>query len=359
MASTSSLGNASLANASWAQAFYTQFRASTHSLLDQIACVTTTEALQDALQLLARLSADLTRAVDSGLLPAHDQGVHKRRLEEVSAALEVRRRELTKSTSGGSKSEAGDKNKGMTFAFKRKTPVSAAASPTTRAAASTSTNKVETSLQVTTLEEERKSTHLTISSLHNTTYHYTSNTTDHKDTQISLDLTNLTSSLIDLRPLSSTHTILSVQLRSVSNSILLLPPIEGSMMIHDLNHSLLAIPSCHQFRMHTSHEVAVELCTKRNSVVTVEGCKRIMFVAKVEGEEEAGLRVQDFDDLINSDQLKADGAARVRGKEANFRLVKSKQKDLAERVEAWFKVEERGSTQACIDKFLSEIDGSA
>ncbi|SPO21471.1 uncharacterized protein UTRI_00953_B [Ustilago trichophora] len=355
MASTSSLGNASLANASSAHAFYTQFRASTGELLDQIAHVKTQEALQDALQILARLSADLTRAVDSGILPPHDQGVHKRRLDEVSAALEVSRREVDK---GVSVAMEGGKNKAGGFAFKRKTPVLApdSSATTTIPAASTSTTNAQTS-QATPVEQERKPSHLTISSLHNTIYHPT--LTDLKDTRISLDLFNITSCLIDLRPYSSTHTVLSVQLRSIFNSILLLPPIEGSIMIHDLKHSLLAIPSCHQFRMHTSHQVAVELCTKRGSVVTVEGCTGIRFVAKGEGEEEAGLRVQDFDDLINSEQLKGDGRVNVGGKEANFRVIKSKGEGLAERVQQWSKAEDGAWTDGCIDKILSEIDDSA
>ena len=115
-------------------------------------------------------------------------------------------------------------------------------------------------------------------------------------------------------------------------------------MIHGLTQSLLSIPSCHQFRMHESNHAVVELSTKRGSIVTIEGCSRVTFVPPRADE----LKVQDFDDLINSEQLKLAHRAQD---SANFRVVQSSDTDnLADKVDSLSIAE--GTIQACVEQLL-------
>lgn len=130
---------------------------------------------------------------------------------------------------------------------------------------------------------------------------------------VSIDLTDISNSIVDLRPLEATHTLLAVQIRNVTNSVVALPPIEGSVMLHHLKNCILSVASCHQFRMHVSTDSVVDLTTKRGSVVTIEACTGITFATGPEG-----LKVQDFDDLINSDQLKQHDGGESK---ANFKVV--------------------------------------
>ncbi|GAC96837.1 hypothetical protein PHSY_004421 [Pseudozyma hubeiensis SY62] len=349
MASTSSVGNASSANASSAQAFYTHFRAATDSLLSQLAAPTTgSDSLQQALAKYASLSAELTQAVDSGVLPSHDQGVHKRRLEEVSAALEQRRRALEEAKQVGK----GEGKKRGGFAFKRKQPVASAPIPPPSA---TAASKEEVTAATASSSDEpqasRQSSHLTISTLQDTRYTHPipqpTTSQPAPSTPISLDLTNISHSIVDLRPLATTHTILAVQIRNVHSSAVLLPHVEGSVMVHDLQQSVLGIASCHQFRMHVSKDTVVQLETKRGSVVTIEGCSAVRFVTRRETEE---IRVQDFDDLMNSEGLRsADG---VQG-EANYRLIKSPGDDsLESRIDAM----SGPDIKMCIDNVRRHFD---
>ncbi|SJX61486.1 uncharacterized protein SRS1_12471 [Sporisorium reilianum f. sp. reilianum] len=341
MASSSSLGNASLANASSAQAFYTHFRTATDSLLTRLSdgpTLATPESLQQALQTYAGLSAELTRAVDSGVLPAHDQGVHKRRLEEVAAALEQRRRVVAQ--------QGERKSKGGGFAFKRKQPAAAVEPSATVAHSDTIEASPE---KPATAVPDRQASHLTVSAIHDS--RHSSATQPLSSTHTSIDITDISNSIVDLRSLAaSAHTVLAVQIRGVTHSALLLPPIEGSVMIHSVADSLLSIPSCHQFRMHESKHAVVELSTKRSSVVTIEACSGIRFVTK--GGE--ALKVQDFDDLINSEQLKQPGGM---GSKSNFRVIQpSDGSDLASRVDS---LSSAGtSTSACVASILDELGDS-
>ncbi|KAF6767310.1 Tubulin binding cofactor C-like domain protein [Kalmanozyma brasiliensis GHG001] len=348
MASTSSIGNASLANASSAQAFYSHFRSSTDVLLSQLSdSVTTQEQLQQAVQTYAGLSAELTQAVDSGILPSHDQGVHKRRLEEISAALEEKRKGLGQRPEG---SGVGKKKAG--FAFKRKQPAVAAvtqSSPTIAPQALPTTNAIDGTQDGTVpTVQGRQSSHVTISALRGTRYkHSIIFSAIESSKSVSIDVTDISNSIVDLRPLTSTYTILAVQIRSVTNSSLLLPPIEGSIMIHGLTSSLLGVPSCHQFRMHNSKDSVVELSTKRGSVVTLEGCSAIRFVTN----PQEPIRVQDFDDLINSEQLRQQDK---RQHEANFSVVaRSNDNCLADKVESLSNHD--SSIGESVNKFLVEL----
>ena len=350
MASSSSLGNASQANATSAHAFYVSFNGSTSVLLNEIRAALTQEELQAALQRYASLGAELTRMVDSGVLPAHDQRVHRRRLEDVAAALELRRRKVGENQQG--KEEEGDGKRKGGFAFRRKLPVATSAEATaavTPAAAAPAATVVAAkdassavSVEPTPSTPDRES-HITISALHNTIYTHSSTS---NPTPISLEIVDISHSLIDLRTLCS-HVVLSVQIRSVTSSILLLPPISGSAMLHHLSHSLVLLPSCHQFRMHSSHHVAVALRTKRGSVATLEACTDVTLIAGSE------VKVQDFEDLFTCEELKHHTNGKQQ--EGNFRVVNRDDAGLADKLVKW--TEEGRSVEVGLKKVWDEVVG--
>lgn len=344
MASSSSLGNASLANATTAQAFYTQFRQATCSLLTQ---VSSGEApLDDALSRYAKLSVELTSAVDSGVLPSHDQGVHKRALEEIGKALEDRRRAAA--------TDSGKKKPG--FAFKRSRPVATSAAANTAVATTSAADSKRSEEMISVLKassgDVKRSNHVCVASVHNARIARAPSPARDNTQQMSIDVNDISGSLIDLRPLGNDCTIRSVQIRSVTDSIILLPRVEGSVMVHHLHHSFLSIPSCHQFRMHDSKEDVVEITTKRGSVVTVEACQMVKFVTKQDG-----IEVQDFDDLINSSQLKhnGEGGGAKEDMKANFDVVVHQDADtLTQQVEELARPE-GAPMRDCIDKIFERI----
>jgi hypothetical protein len=115
-------------------------------------------------------------------------------------------------------------------------------------------------------------------------------------------------------------------------------------MAHGIVHSLVGIPSCHQFRMHASTRVAVQLATKRSSVVTIEACRSLVFVADSEA-----FKVQDFDDLIGSHQLASSTPHHAAAPSSNFRVV-----------QASVSIDALGATQtveARIDEALTTLGG--
>lgn len=350
MASTSSLGSASLIHASSAQAFYTHFCADTTTLLDQLCSVSDGQGLQGALQSYARLGAQLTAAVDSGVLPAHDQALHRQRLRELAVLLEDTRRRIL--LDGPPEGQAGGENKQRGFAFKRTQQPKAA----TPAVVETTQSKPQqpTPIQPSAATAAPTSNHITITALDNTCYTCSEQS---ESKSLSFDLHHISNSLVDLRSSTSQHTVLSAQLGSITNSILLLPPIEGSLMIHNLTNSLLCIPSCHQFRMHASNTVLVELSTKRGSVLTLEACSGVKFLhtGRMAGAEGEGLRVQDFDDLIHSWQLKHESTEEKGvegGRKRNFQVVKAAEagKGMADKVDQLVRL--GSSVKQCLEKMI-------
>ncbi|KAJ1034610.1 hypothetical protein NDA18_001466 [Ustilago nuda] len=342
MASTSSLGSASLIHASSAHAFYTHFSADTSTLLDQLGSVSDGQGLQGALQSYASLGLQLTAAVDSGVLPAHDQALHRQRLRELAVLLEdTRRRILLDSPLQG---QAGGEIKKRGFAFKR----------TQQPKATTPAVLESKRQQPTPIQPSATSNHITITALDNTCYTCSEQS---ESKSLSLDLHHISNSLVDLRSSTSQHTVLSAQLGSITNSILLLPPIEGSLMIHNLTNSLLSIPSCYQFRMHASNTVLVELSTKRGSLLTLEACSGVKFLhtGPMAGAEAEGLRVQDFDDLFHTCHLKHQSTEEKGvegGRKRNFQVVKAAEagKGMADKVDQLVRL--GSSVKQCLEKMI-------
>ncbi|KAL1670284.1 tubulin binding cofactor C-domain-containing protein [Schizophyllum commune] len=68
--------------------------------------------------------------------------------------------------------------------------------------------------------------------------------------------------------------ISAVHIRNISDSLIVLPLISGSVMLHDITRSIVVV-GCHQFRMHTSKAVDVYLSITSNPII--EHCSEIRF----------------------------------------------------------------------------------
>ncbi|SNX82785.1 uncharacterized protein MEPE_01491 [Melanopsichium pennsylvanicum] len=315
MASSASKGTTSSISSSTANSFYTSFRTSIQTLENQISCAITSHDVHNALQTYARLNAQFTTAVDTGVLALHDQALHKRSLDQVVTALESKRKHIhqqqvqndaNQNINNNNNNNNNHRIKKGAFTFKRKSH--SISSPNSISTSSQSTD-LNSNQSLHNLLSTNNSNHLIISNQHNITYNHHNKLSK---SSISLTIHNVTNSIVHLDQLE----ILSVQLGSIQNSIIKLPCVQGSIMINDLNHSILLLESCHQFRMHTSFAVVVIGLTTNHlsSVVTLEASNSVQFVTNVpsrrirrapvaQEEVKHDFKVQDFDDLINSEQL--------------------------------------------------------
>ncbi|TFK75641.1 hypothetical protein BDN72DRAFT_757507 [Pluteus cervinus] len=99
--------------------------------------------------------------------------------------------------------------------------------------------------------------------------------------QCDLTISNLDHCIVNLLPISNGTpdetkgtNISAIHIYDVSNSILLLPMISGSVLLHNLQNSIVVI-GCHQFRMHTSNKVDVYIEIPSNPII--EHCSGIRF----------------------------------------------------------------------------------
>jgi len=70
--------------------------------------------------------------------------------------------------------------------------------------------------------------------------------------------------------------ISAIHVRNLTDTVLLLPSIDGSVLLHDLSRCTLVL-GCHQFRMHASNNVDVFLTIPSNPVI--EHCSYVRFSA--------------------------------------------------------------------------------
>eukprot|EP00842_Homolaphlyctis_polyrhiza_P001788 jgi/Hompol1/260/HPOL_001149-RA len=82
---------------------------------------------------------------------------------------------------------------------------------------------------------------------------------------------NISRSILDLRGLSALG---AVHLKNVSESIVLLGPIRGSILVESCTRSLLAV-ICHQCRIHNSHQSKFYLHVNTNPII--EDCSQLGF----------------------------------------------------------------------------------
>ncbi|KAJ7337352.1 tubulin binding cofactor C-domain-containing protein [Mycena albidolilacea] len=245
---------------SFSQTFTAQFQASRTELESRVDLAKSSKITADALQTLSSDLAKLTKTLSdaTGSLPSYDQRQYELQLKGLQKSLEELRTLIPKSK----------------FAFKRKDPV-----PSTVASPS--------SVQPIVLETSQPgstptSTNLTLSSrslqyLTMTSFPDTSEMSD-------LTISDLNNCIVNLLPdASGGHSsrdsslkISALHIRNLTDTVLLLPIIQGSVLLHDLSRCVVVV-GCHQFRMHNSTSVDVYLSI--SSTPIIEHCSQIRFAS--------------------------------------------------------------------------------
>ncbi|KAJ7028721.1 tubulin binding cofactor C-domain-containing protein, partial [Mycena alexandri] len=242
---------------SFSQTFSAQFQASRTELESRVESAKSTKITADALQTLSVDLAKLTKTLAdaTGSLPSYDQRQYELQLKGLEKSLEELRALIPKSK----------------FAFKRKAP----APPTTPVPAPTAVPEASSTTQPKSVSI---STNLALFShlLRYLTKDSLPPTFEASDLTIS-DLNKCILNLLpsnDSLPESSYLKISALHIRNLTDTILILPPIRGSVLIHDLKRCVLVV-GCHQFRMHTSTNVNVYLSIPSTPVI--EHCSKIRF----------------------------------------------------------------------------------
>ncbi|KAJ7151461.1 tubulin binding cofactor C-domain-containing protein [Mycena crocata] len=241
---------------SFSQSFSTQFQSSRKELESRVESTKSTitaDALQNLSTDLAKLTKTLADA--TGSLPSYDQRQYELQLKGLEKSLEELRLLIPKSK----------------FAFKRKAAVPSAqvlvpapvivAEPHSQPPIST--NLISTNL-----------------SLSSHSLRYLSKASLPSASQASdLTISDLNKCIVNLLTdvdgnSSSVLEISALHVRNLTDCILLLPILRGSVLIHDLRRCILVV-GCHQFRMHASSSVDVYLSIPSTPVI--EHCSQIRF----------------------------------------------------------------------------------
>lgn len=241
--------------------FLAHFQSARSDLTTRLDGLKSTGATSDGLERLSqdvtKLRRELTEA--TSFLPSYDQRQCELRLKETEDTLESLR------------ASAAPKPK---FSFKRK----ASAAPTVTAArkpsehvpvlASTGTDPA---LSNSALLHSRSHSFLTWASLKNRP------STSASD----LSIADVDHCVVTLLPSDAAKTggaksfgITALHVRNVRDSVLILPQIEGSALLHDVIRSVIVL-GCHQYRMHTSSSVDVYLHVSSDPII--EHCSAIRF----------------------------------------------------------------------------------
>ncbi|KAJ4490013.1 tubulin binding cofactor C-domain-containing protein [Lentinula aciculospora] len=88
-----------------------------------------------------------------------------------------------------------------------------------------------------------------------------------------LSINDLDSCILNLLD-AKQYEISALHIHNIKNSILLLPVLEGSAILHDLVNCVVVV-RCHQFRMHSSQDIDVYLSIQSNPII--EHCSSIRF----------------------------------------------------------------------------------
>ncbi|KAJ3722705.1 tubulin binding cofactor C-domain-containing protein [Lentinula guzmanii] len=238
----------------WSSFFFSTLHLIVISCVDLQTCIqqatqsgTASKQTLDNLNLqLAQLSKNIVDA--AGSIPKFDQRNCENQLKEIEQSLE----RLRKASSPASK-----------FAFKRK------AREATQPPSNVSTASVTGSVA--------PKSSLTLSS-------YTMKLVTPRDLpdpetiapelRSELSIIHLDSCILNLLN-TKQYEISALHVRDVKNSILLLPVLEGSIILHDLANCVVVV-SCHQqFRMHSSQNIDVYLSIQSNPII--EHCSGIRF----------------------------------------------------------------------------------
>ncbi|KAI0342342.1 hypothetical protein BDW22DRAFT_1407481 [Trametopsis cervina] len=226
------------------------------------------DALNDLALDVAKLRKEFIDARD--YLPPYDQRQYENFLTSTEQSIE----ELRSSAAGKPK-----------FVFRRKANKGKEAVIT-----STSNTPAESSASSHVSLSGHSDSYLSWSSL-------PSPTTGMTDIAIS-DLRHCVVNLLPQESDASKRTISALHVRNLVDTVLLLPRIDGSALIHDLTNCTIVL-GCHQFRMHTSSHVHVHLHILSNPII--EHCSAIAFTGypaslheKPSVPESKHLSVQDF-----------------------------------------------------------------
>ncbi|KAJ6511275.1 tubulin binding cofactor C-domain-containing protein [Mycena vitilis] len=245
---------------SFSQTFSAQFLASRTELESRVDLAKSSKITADALQDLSLDLAKLTKTLAdaTGSLPSYDQRQYELQLKGLEKSLEELRTSIPKSK----------------FAFKRKAPSTSTQAPPTPvpSAPETSSSSQPESASI--------STNLTLSShsLEYLTKASVPNTSQASDLTISDLHKCIVNLLADTSDESSAQDgysqISALHIRNLTDTVLLLPVIRGSVLFHDLRRCVVVV-GCHQFRMHTSTNVDVYLSIPSTPVI--EHCSQIRF----------------------------------------------------------------------------------
>ncbi|KAF9450024.1 hypothetical protein P691DRAFT_811265 [Macrolepiota fuliginosa MF-IS2] len=234
----------------FSQNFTTEFRSARSELearLDAAKTSASPQTLQSLSVDLAKLAKSLTDA--AGSLPTYDQKLYETQVNTLEKSLN----DLRTSTTPKPK-----------FSFKRKAPNTPLSTPPAQSAMSTSVQTTSSPSSSNSFISAHTYTYLTIDSL-----------TGPPPTS-DLTVSDLDHCVLNLLPTvgQSQLDISSIHIRGITDSLLLLPMINGSVLIHDLSRCVIVI-GCHQFRMHTSTKVDAFLSLSSNPVI--EDCHDVRF----------------------------------------------------------------------------------
>ncbi|CAD6977554.1 unnamed protein product [Tilletia controversa] len=282
MTSTSSLGASSALSATHAAVFFTSFRARLATLEQQIQAASSPTQTPQLVQELA----DTRKALldETALIPPRDREGHERLLRELSEKLAAKSRELTASASDNStqttsKTGSDAPQPKARFAFKRN-PAKAPTPSATKSEPVGNVNGVQTN--ATTLAEPPTA----------------SSATPPSASSSDLRLENQSARILDLRKDANTRELLTIQIRSLSDCIVIVPPLQGSLMVHDCVRCLIVVGKCRQYRMHDTTDSTIVLNDCLTGA-TVENCHRILFASSLSAPSwdtpPTRFAVQDFD----------------------------------------------------------------
>jgi len=235
-----------------AQDFYTRFQATRNDFTTRLSAAASSHVpeLSSQLALLRKQFLDARP-----FLPPYDQRQYEMQLTSWERTLEKLQ---TNKTSTGTKPK---------FAFKRKDK-----------SEKPSANIPEVEAQILPETINKSSTsHLSLASKSGCLLTRIS-LPDASSTPIDSELiiTNLNNCIVDLMDSNNDAvTPTAVHIRSVTNCVLLLPIIKGSVLLHGIQRCVVAIAGCHQFRMNTSERVDAYLPTTAKPVI--EKCVGINF----------------------------------------------------------------------------------
>ncbi|KAI0703035.1 tubulin binding cofactor C-domain-containing protein [Cytidiella melzeri] len=249
-----------------AQTFYTDFQASRTDLtkrLDDLKERVTpaTDGVNDLALDVAKLRKVFIDARE--YLPTYDQRQYENFLKLMEQSVE----ELRATSASKPK-----------FVFQRKT------NKGKEAIALTSSVKMDAQASQTTdldspatlTKEESTSTHVALNGYFNSYLSWSSlpsPTSAATDVAVS-DLTRCVVNFLSEGPDVPTRVVSALHARNLVDTVLLLPRIAGSALLHDLANCVIVL-GCHQFRMHTSSNVRIHLAIQSNPII--EHCSSISF----------------------------------------------------------------------------------